>query len=302
MAALCGAAILAGCDGRRESREVLNMPDMHFSPAIKAQEPNPLSPNGIMLTPPEGTVPVDWQPYTIVDADADTLAMELRNPLPATPEVLRTGEKYYATFCTPCHAAGGDGMGTVIRANAGMPMPPSLYSEKLVDEWTDGRIFHVITRGQGNMPGYAAKIDPADRWAIIHYVRSIQAAAAGDAGEESTETAPETEEANAGAEAGEDMQTSHLLDTGAKHYASHCLECHGPAANLSIIHGPTNTAFSTDVASSADAELDRHIFDILTDGVGEMESYKATLSEQDRWAVAKYVRIEKAGRNARTLN
>ncbi len=184
--ALCGAALLAGCDGRRESREILNVPNMHFSPAYKAQEPNPFSPQGIMMTPPEGTVPVDWQPYTIADADADTLAMALKNPLATTPEVLRTGAKYYATFCTPCHGASGDGMGTVIRANAGMPMPPSLYSEKLVGEWTDGRIFHVLTNGQGNMPGYAARIDAADRWAIIHYVRSIQAAAAKEAGDETS--------------------------------------------------------------------------------------------------------------------
>lgn len=172
---LAVALVLAGCDGRRESREFLNMPDMHFQPSVKAQEPNPWAPNGGMLMPPEGTVPVDWQPYTITNAEADELASQLQNPLPATREVLRTGERYYNVFCIACHGANGDGMGSVIRTNAGMPPPPSLYSEKLVDEWTDGRIFHVITRGQGNMPGYP-RIDADKRWAIVHYVRALQRA------------------------------------------------------------------------------------------------------------------------------
>ena len=52
-------------------------------------------------------------------------------------------------------------------------MPPKLYSEKIRNEWSDGRIFHVITVGQGNMPAYAARIESDKRWAIIHYVRSL---------------------------------------------------------------------------------------------------------------------------------
>lgn len=175
--AVAGAvALAAGCDGRRESREVLNMPDMHFSTTYKAQEPNPMSPTGSTLLPVEGTVPTHWQPYTIADADADRLANALENPLPRTEEVLRTGEKYYNIFCVMCHGPAGDGMGTVIKANAGMPMPPTFHSDKMTKEWKDGRIFHVITRGQGNMPSYAARIEPQDRWAVVHYVRTIQQA------------------------------------------------------------------------------------------------------------------------------
>lgn len=171
------AALAAtGCDGRRETREILNMPDMHFSPAIKAQEENPWSLNGGMMMPVEGTVPINWQPYTITNAEADELASKLENPLPQTEEVLRVGEKYYGIFCVACHGPQGAGLGTVIKANAGMPMPPSLYSEKLINEWTDGRMYHVIAMGQGNMPAYE-RIAPEKRWAIIHYVRSLQRAA-----------------------------------------------------------------------------------------------------------------------------
>lgn len=172
--------VLAGCDGRRESREILNMPDMHFSPALKAQEPDPWSPTGSsMRLPPEGTVPINWQPYTntISADDPDKMANPVDNPLPRTREVLMTGQKYYNIFCISCHGGNGNGFGTVIQRNAGMPMPPSLFSDKMRDDWADDRIYHVLTVGQGNMPSYAAKIDSDKRWAIVHYVRALQRAA-----------------------------------------------------------------------------------------------------------------------------
>ncbi|MDX1972112.1 MAG: cytochrome c [Candidatus Sumerlaeia bacterium] len=165
--------LFSGCDGRRETREILNMPDMHFSYAYKAQEENPFAKKGPMMLPPEGTVPVNFIPYTISNEQADTLAMALENPLTPTQEVLLTGQKYYNIYCMPCHGAAGDGHGTVVKANVGMPMPPKLYSDKIRNEWTDGRIYHVLTVGQGNMPAYNTKIDPEKRWAIIHYVRAL---------------------------------------------------------------------------------------------------------------------------------
>ncbi len=175
-ALLCGL-VLSGCDGKRETREILLMPDMHFSPAVKAQEPDPVNEGGKMRTPPEGTIPVGFHPYTITNEEADTLAMQNENPLPLSIETLRTGRKYFNIYCTPCHGATGMGDGTVVRALAGLPQPPSLYSDKIIDEWTDGRIFHVITVGQGNMPAYNTRLTPEKRWAVVHYVRALGRAA-----------------------------------------------------------------------------------------------------------------------------
>jgi len=169
--------LLSGCDGRREVREILLMPDMHFSPAVKAQEPDPLTEFGQMRMPVEGTIPVGFQPYTITNEEADTLAAAMVNPLPPTIEVLRTGRKYYNVYCTPCHGASGMGDGTVVRALAGMPQPPSLYSDKIINEWSDGRIFHVLTVGQGNMPAYNVRLTTEKRWAVVHYVRALGRAA-----------------------------------------------------------------------------------------------------------------------------
>jgi len=55
-----------------------------------------------------------------------------------------------------------------------MVKPPNLM-QKLVRDFPDGRIFHIITMGQGLMGSYANQIpNPRDRWAVINYVRSLQ--------------------------------------------------------------------------------------------------------------------------------
>jgi len=41
-------------------------------------------------------------------------------------------------------------------------------------KYPDGQIFDVITNGQGLMSGYRWPIPPADRWAIVSYVRQLQ--------------------------------------------------------------------------------------------------------------------------------
>ena len=45
----------------------------------------------------------------------------------------------------------------------------------------EGEIFHVITAGKGNMLSYADKLEPADRWAVVAYVRALQRAQTGTA-------------------------------------------------------------------------------------------------------------------------
>jgi hypothetical protein len=55
--------------------------------------------------------------------------------------------------------------------------PPSLKAERAV-QMRDGQLFHVITRGQGNMASYAVQVRPEDRWKAILHVRALQAGGA----------------------------------------------------------------------------------------------------------------------------
>ena len=53
-------------------------------------------------------------------------------------------------------------------------MPTASFHQEKVLKYTDGQIFDVITNGFGLMAGYRWPIPPADRWAIVAYVRVMQ--------------------------------------------------------------------------------------------------------------------------------
>ena len=92
-------------------------------------------------------------------------------PFTVTTEILERGQQRYDIFCTPCHGLVGDGKGIV--TEYGMPSPPSFHDPDLRAE-TAGYYFTIITNGTRIMPSYAARIHPADRWAIIAYIRALQ--------------------------------------------------------------------------------------------------------------------------------
>lgn len=173
LALLILVALLTVSCGKKSIPTLEYMPDMYRQISMKAQEWDPHSPNGVgMKTPPAGTVPINYEPYTIGLLDTNA-ANALQNPLTGTNEVLEAGRKYYNTFCVVCHGVTGDGKGYIVPK---FTMPPSLLSDKLL-AWPDGRIYHTISMGQGLMPNYRQQVPSDKRWAIIHYVRALQRAA-----------------------------------------------------------------------------------------------------------------------------
>jgi mono/diheme cytochrome c family protein len=177
-AGLLGASLLAllaatGCGTKKETALEF-MPDMAYGPRLAAQHEDPLRPGEpVMRNPVPGTVPRGYTPYRFAQADTAQAMAELTNPLPRTADVLGRGQRVYMTYCVVCHGPKGDGQGYIVPK---FPMPPPLFSDK-VRNWPDGRIYHIITRGQNLMPSYASQILPEDRWAAIHYVRALQRAA-----------------------------------------------------------------------------------------------------------------------------
>ena len=106
-------------------------------------------------------------------ADEDLFVPKESNafPLPLTPELLKRGQERYRIFCSPCHGIQGDGNGMV--SMRGMKHPPSYHDPRLL-QVPNGYLYDVITNGFGGMLSYSAQIPPADRWAIIAYVRALQ--------------------------------------------------------------------------------------------------------------------------------
>ena len=124
-----------------------------------------------MQTPVEGTISRGFIPYPYKD-QPELAAKNLINPLTYTKENLDLGKKKFDTYCSPCHGYFGEGDS---RLRGQFPNPPSIHSQK-VREWTDGRIFHVITEGQNVMPSYSSQLTREEKWATILYIRALQRA------------------------------------------------------------------------------------------------------------------------------
>lgn len=104
-------------------------------------------------------------PLALYPDDVDTF------PFAITKETMDRGQERYQIFCAVCHGGTGNGDGLVVRR--GFRLPPSYHTEQM-RQAPVGHYFDVITNGWGAMPSYAAQIPPADRWAIIAYIRALQ--------------------------------------------------------------------------------------------------------------------------------
>lgn len=93
------------------------------------------------------------------------------NPLPVTAQLLARGRERYNIHCQPCHGLAGDGKG--VTTKYGMVVIANLHDPRIV-RMPDGEIFNTITHGKNLMQSYASTVDPADRWAVIAYVRALQ--------------------------------------------------------------------------------------------------------------------------------
>jgi mono/diheme cytochrome c family protein len=92
-------------------------------------------------------------------------------PFKVTLSVLERGQERYNVYCTPCHSRVGNGKGMIVQR--GYYPATSFHSYRLRSAPL-GHFFSVITNGYGAMPDYASQITPADRWAIVAYIRALQ--------------------------------------------------------------------------------------------------------------------------------
>lgn len=170
-----GATWIFSSDPAKPNFEFL--PQMAHSPRYNAFAPNPNFANGTTLQRPEpGTIARGFMPlhYAATPQDALRAGEELSIPLdPGNVRARERGAFVFSNFCALCHGAGGAGNGPV--PQRGYPPPPSLLAEHAL-KMKDGQLFHVLTYGQNNMPPYASQLSREDRWNVILYVRTVQAA------------------------------------------------------------------------------------------------------------------------------
>ncbi|MEM7601531.1 MAG: cytochrome c [Verrucomicrobiota bacterium] len=87
---------------------------------------------------------------------------------------LERGRQRYEITCTPCHGSSGNGQGIVSKYWA---IPPSAnLIDARVSAMPEGQLYWTITHGKGLMGPYSGVISVRDRWAIVAYLRALQAA------------------------------------------------------------------------------------------------------------------------------
>ena len=93
--------------------------------------------------------------------------------------LIRRGEERYGIYCAIRHGDPGNGNGVVAQFGVPVAGNPNAKLNAISSEvYPDGRMFEVITMGKGQMGGYGANIPVRDRWAIIAYIHTLQAAKA----------------------------------------------------------------------------------------------------------------------------
>ena len=178
---------LSGCvRGCTSSRPPIHLnPSMDDQPKVLAQTASKFFYDGAsMRQPVPGTVPIgglkeDAAFFTGKGTDGQFVATI---PVTVDQALVERGHQRYVIYCQPCHDARGDGKGILFQRGK---VPTASFHQDKILKYPDGQIFDVITNGFGLMSGYRWPIPPADRWAILAYVREIErnrlASAAGPA-------------------------------------------------------------------------------------------------------------------------
>jgi mono/diheme cytochrome c family protein len=161
---LAATLVLAGCERQ--------MHNMYVQPRFDPDEGSSLWKDGRAdRAPVPGTVAAAMG--DIAGTSSARHGLGERPPLqpPTTKALLVRGQERFSIYCLPCHSPLGDGDGPVARH--GFPHPPSYHQPRLRNA-TDHYLYDVITNGHGVMYGYADRVTPEDRWAIVAYIRALQ--------------------------------------------------------------------------------------------------------------------------------
>ena len=156
--------------------------DMDLQPKYLPQGASPLFADGRAMRPPvPGTVAqgqLDADDHFYRGQQGGKWATTF--PMPVTTALMERGQERFNVYCAVCHGLVGDGGASSVtsarairREDKGWVPPLSLHGPTIRQQPV-GEIFNTITNGIRTMPAYASQIPPADRWAIILYVRALQ--------------------------------------------------------------------------------------------------------------------------------
>jgi mono/diheme cytochrome c family protein len=188
VAVISAAVVLVSCGRSKDDPGRIYMPDMAYSRAVESYalldsakfttDPARIGKDDIIFynsKPVEGTMRMgEVAPFAAPLEDSAgglyTISNATKNPLPplTTKDSLEAA-RLFNIYCGVCHGekAGNNGpVSTKVGGVKNIVATSPTYS--------DGRLFHVINYGQGNMGSYASQLSREQRWRIIQYIRTLE--------------------------------------------------------------------------------------------------------------------------------
>ena len=205
---------------------------------------------------------------------------------------LQAGKELYVDRCLTCHGCAGNGLGsyggTLIVTPANFKQDP--FRNMPDDQW----YWHVSEGVQGTvMPAWKESMDELDRWRVIRYIQQIFSR---PAMRDPAEGDPPADYASM---INPLPQTVETLEEGKAIYTRECLVCHGDAGTG---NGPYKDGLQPSPPDFSDGSYgtladpsytDADYFWRISEGLpwSAMPSWKLRYSEEDRWKVVYYLRV-----------
>lgn len=227
--------------------------------------------------------------------------LALRVPDRPEPASAEAGHAIYETHCWYCHGDEGDGRGPIAEYLWPRPRDFTIASYKLRTTGsgelpTDEDLFRTVTLGLPGtaMPAWGSALTPEERWQVIAYIKTFAGGLFEDEAFDPYDAiVPLGEEPDAPAES--------LIAAGRELYErSDCWECHGAAGrgdgakapDLEDDRGyPARATDLEDPSRFKGGSTARDVYARLSTGLDgtPMPSYAASLGDEERWQVARYV-------------
>jgi outer membrane protein OmpA-like peptidoglycan-associated protein len=177
LGAVVVAGVMSSCVSKGNNTGIEYAPNMYVSEAYEAytqEDEMKYNPYGMtMREPVKGTVARGQLDY-IGYKEGYEASSDWNNPYPAYQSDIEGRIKSnYTTYCSHCHGNNGKNDGGVIKSGQYPPPPWDGYGADYVKELPDGKIWHTITYGKGNMGSHASVLTPKERWELVHYVRYL---------------------------------------------------------------------------------------------------------------------------------
>jgi mono/diheme cytochrome c family protein len=199
---ILGLGLGVGCSGVKRKPGRVYMPDMAYSRAyetysVTAEDKEALAKQGIHFSnlPVAGTLKRgDLLPFPLrQDKEGDSTnyvaSKQVRSPLPPMDTVEAVeAQRLYLVNCAICHGANLDGNGPLYKGGEGpfSAKPATLVGDAKYESMPEGQMFYSATYGKNKMGSYASQLDPRQRWMVIQYIKSRQAAKTTKASADST--------------------------------------------------------------------------------------------------------------------